>query len=223
MTFAFFASSSIFSLHFMSAHSGYTLEVSAIVRPSGDQTKFDTPVGMSVIFFASPPSTGMTQIWDVPSRSERNARRLPSGDQAGEESSASLRTKAHGVPPGDGNEIDIGVRRVLVLVEAGDLEGDELPVGRNGEARRFSPMEMRSSKVIPRGLGRGRRARERRQDERKENEDSERWISWYPLFRARIVDFRRTLCATRRRSGIVGKDGPMRQWNKSSRRNDSLH
>ncbi len=67
----------------------------ARVVPCGDQSKSETLAGASDSRVASPPSGRITQIWRLASsvspsgfrpgrgRSERNAIRLPSGDQRG--------------------------------------------------------------------------------------------------------------------------------------------
>src|SRR5260370_12859941 len=57
-----------------------------MVFPSGDHFTRSAPVERCVAAWASPPSIGNRYTWEVPSREERNANVLPSGDHSGEES-----------------------------------------------------------------------------------------------------------------------------------------
>src|SRR5437867_2197340 len=85
-----------------SVQSGNTSEVRTNHFPSGDHLKPLTSVGKEVAFDGSPPEKSTVQIWDVPSRFERNATRRPSGEKAGSESRLSPDVSRRGAPPAAG-------------------------------------------------------------------------------------------------------------------------
>src|SRR6266536_4908491 len=89
---------SVFPSSFSSSASP-TCEENTICLLSGDQTGLEAPCCINVSCRASPPSVGISQIWDLPlpsffcsfsfllagspSRSETKANQRPSGDQLG--------------------------------------------------------------------------------------------------------------------------------------------
>ena len=68
----------------------------------GDHSNAVTPPGKAVKARASPPSAGMTWICALPPRSERKARRVPSGDQRGCSSMPRPWVSCVGSPPSSG-------------------------------------------------------------------------------------------------------------------------
>ena len=71
-----------------------------IPEPSGSHDGSKAPSGRSVSFCASPPSSGMRKSWGLPPSALRvNARRLPSGENAGSLLENSGEVSARGSPP----------------------------------------------------------------------------------------------------------------------------
>ena len=90
------------ALHASSLQSGYTPEVKAIQRPSGDQIKLSTPVEIFVNCTGSPlPSAFIAKICIVPVRIEINATRVTSADHRAPPSRPVV-VNARGSPPATG-------------------------------------------------------------------------------------------------------------------------
>src|SRR5262245_61971793 len=89
----------VFSRHAVSVHSGKTSDAITNHLPSGDHVKEFTPVGNVVALTGSPPERSSFQIWGFPSRSERNARVRPSGENRGSESFLSPEVRRRASPP----------------------------------------------------------------------------------------------------------------------------
>src|ERR1700680_2637963 len=72
------------SFDFLSSASLFGSRATYAMRaPSGDHANDCTALFPLVNFTASPPATGISQIWSFSSRSERKASVFPSGDQRG--------------------------------------------------------------------------------------------------------------------------------------------
>src|SRR5271157_1948400 len=66
-------------------HSGYTSLVNSRFFPSGENRTPSASVGTLVTGLGLPPSGSISQIWELPPRSETKAIRRESGDQRGRE------------------------------------------------------------------------------------------------------------------------------------------